>query len=289
MTRHGSSINSGDLNDVLKFTGVALLKEDAVALKKVPSVAGTMPFTWGSNVEHMQTPQTIEWLKNALQFEMDSQVTIEAYHTTKKAHFGFPLSAKVDLRVAVANNSVCFIELKKSVDPQAERQAVAEACLFLRDTTPEISATGVIVLTDLHDFWQVLYFSAAESGASTKKLHVVNVDREKGLGAIKLAVLECTKELYEFGVHVERMDRINREIAEFPNSPLKKRIKLVHLSPESSQLIRMQDLAESEEERSLLRKRLWLSLFADNCEPEEQRTYRDTEQGMRNEWLPMYV
>ncbi|KAI9092096.1 hypothetical protein DFS34DRAFT_688239 [Phlyctochytrium arcticum] len=259
------------------------------ALEITPSIDDVQPFNWGPKPEPDQAPECIKWLKNALKFDLETEVIIEKYNETRKAKFTFPLRARTDLRVVVASNSVCFIELTKQVDKQAERQAIAEACLFLRDPVPEKTATGVIILTDLRDSWKVLFFTPKE-GAKKKELRIITLDdRKKGLGALKMAVLLGAHELHDIGITMKGFEQINREVSGFPESPLKKRIKLVHISPETSQLIQLQDLAESAGERSLLQDRLFLSLFKANCEPEEQKIYHDAESGLRDKWLTMYL
>ncbi|KAI9102749.1 hypothetical protein DFS34DRAFT_683712 [Phlyctochytrium arcticum] len=288
-TRNGSTINSDEIKEVLESANIQIIREGKDALEITPSIDDVQPFNWGPKPEPDQAPECIKWLKNALKFDLETEVIIEKYNETRKAKFTFPLRARTDLRVVVASNSVCFIKLKKQVDKQAERQAIAEACLFLRDPVPEKTATGVIILTDLRDSWKVLFFTPQE-GAKKKELRIITLDdRKKGLGALKMAVLLGAHELHDIGITMKGFEQINREVSGFPESPLKKRIKLVHISPETSQLIRLQDLAESAGERSLLQDRLFLSLFNANCEPEEQKIYHDAESGLRDKWLTMYL
>ncbi|KAI9090203.1 hypothetical protein DFS34DRAFT_698008 [Phlyctochytrium arcticum] len=265
-----SQINDREINSVLNSLGFAEIQGDDTDFEDYPRKFAK-PYIWGPEVEW---PQTSAWFSDALDIKSLPNVKVKnAQNMTEQRVFEGAevnaISGKPDLVITIKNNPICFIELKKEPE-EGLNQVKAEALLFL--DSARYLLDRIAVLTDLKDFWQILFFMSLEG---KEGLYIGKVSRDVALGVIHRWIVR--------GGHQYKgiMGRELRGFAKFADLPtlpgpleMHKTITLP-VPAEILQLHELRGLADDEAEDCLLRNRQRLLLYANYSAPSAEPMYRE--------------
>ncbi|KAI9092151.1 hypothetical protein DFS34DRAFT_596768 [Phlyctochytrium arcticum] len=286
---------------------------DKITEKQLGTVEGidVQPFDWNSTPKDNQYSETTNWLLNAVNTPnvIPSLRVVDVKYEKQSRVFpsaNTQLSGKADLMIAIDRTPVVYVKLKKPSDrkgmtketddnqeglsKQVRRQAEAEAYLFLENNNNDIRK--LMVLTDLQDYWEVMFFTEYED----KRLTFYNGEagRAIALGFIRTAILLSMKQMQEDLVlkrglpwktsYQEAVDR-------YGEGPLVKRAKVVHEPPaEISQLARLHEEAGDDAEKHLLEARMQLVMRGAMWgQTSAHNVFQEAEHMLRGEYLHMYA
>ncbi|KAI9088003.1 hypothetical protein DFS34DRAFT_641198 [Phlyctochytrium arcticum] len=183
------------------------------------------------------------------------------------------ITGNPDLVITINNNPICFIELKKN-HGQGLSQAKAEALLFLDSCIHVLDR--IVVLTDLNDFWQILFFiSFGGVGSEREGLFIGEVSREVALGVMHRWILHAGHQ------YKQLFNEELRGFAKFEDlppltGPLERhKTVTLPLPSEVLQLDMLRGLAGDESEDYLLRNRQRFALYASHCAPGAEPVFRE--------------
>ncbi|KAI9095785.1 hypothetical protein DFS34DRAFT_624749 [Phlyctochytrium arcticum] len=186
------------------------------------------------------------------------------------------ITGNADLVITIRNNPICFIELKKNPE-QGKTQAKAEALLYLDSALYFLDR--IVVLTDLNDFWQILFFASMGKDELKPRdgLFIGQVSREVALGVMQRWILHGGHQFEQLTKRELRDFETFRDLPPLPATGALEMRKTVTLPLPSEvlQLDMLRGLAKDESEDYMLRNRQRFILYANNCAPSAEPVFRE--------------